>query len=90
MEASGGQGTTAAAPLRRRFWGELTLAAASTALLLVTVVWPDWIELAFGADPDHGDGSVEWSIVALALLVSAVFSVLARAEWRRTRPALGR
>jgi hypothetical protein len=90
MEASGRQGKNAAAPLRRRFWAELTLAATSTALLLVTIVWPDWIELAFGADPDHGDGSVEWLVVGLALLVSAIFSTLAHAEWRRTRPALGR
>jgi hypothetical protein len=87
QQPSPAHGHDAPAQVRTRFWVEAAFAATSTLLLLMTVVWPDWIELVFGADPDHGDGSVEWLIAVLALLISATFSALARAEWRRTRVA---
>ncbi len=69
--------------LRQRFWIEIALAAVSIVLLVMTLVWKDWIELAFGIDPDAGSGAVEWAIVALTIALTLTFSALARREWRR-------
>ena len=69
--------------VRRRFWIEATLAAATTILLLATLVSKEWIEAVFGADPDGGDGSLEWAIVGALLVACVVLSAAARAEWRR-------
>ena len=67
------------------FWIELALSVASAACLALTALWPQWIELLFGADPDGGDGSDEWAI-ALALLIATVtLLALTRREWRRAR-----
>jgi hypothetical protein len=75
--------------MRRRFWIEAGSAGMSALALVLTVVWPDWIELVFGIDPDHHSGSAEWLIVAVCALFTVTFSVLARLEWRRGRLALG-
>jgi hypothetical protein len=66
------------------FWVRLVLAASSAALLVITVAWPDWIELVFRVDPDHGSGWLEWAIVMVAFALTVTFSVGARHEWRRT------
>lgn len=68
---------------RRRFWLETALAATTAVLAAVTIVSREWIELVFGVGPDHGSGSLEWLVVARALVACVVFSALARAEWRR-------
>lgn len=65
---------------------EAVLAAVSGVLCVVTFFWHDWIE-AFGFDPDHGDGSVEWLIVAALAVVSVALAILARTEWRRAATA---
>jgi hypothetical protein len=60
----------------------------SVVLLVGTVAWPDWIEIVFRVDPDHGSGWLEWAIVAAAFALMVTFSVSARHEWRRaSRPA---
>ncbi|MEU6592019.1 ABC transporter permease [Streptomyces sp. NPDC046881] len=59
----------------------------SALLFLATLIRPDWIELAFGVDPDAGSGAVEWLIVAAAALVTALCVLGARLEWRRAHPA---
>jgi hypothetical protein len=69
--------------LRRRFWLELGSAIVSTALLVLTVLCRDWIELAFGVDPDSYSGSLEWLIVATAFAVAIAFFAIARVEWRK-------
>jgi hypothetical protein len=51
---------------------------------VLTLVEREWIELVFGVEPDRGDGSLEWTIVAVLLVATIVFAWLARAEWRRT------
>ena len=72
--------------LRVRFWFEAAASLCTCCLALLTVVWPDWVELLFGVDPDHGSGRLEWVFVA-ALAVSAVAaSVATRAEWLRSAP----
>ena len=63
------------------------MAAFAGLLALITPMFPDWIELVSGWDPDQHDGSVERLIVVgLCLIAIALFS-LATVEWRRTAPA---
>jgi hypothetical protein len=66
--------------VRRRFWIEVGAAALSTLLVGVTVVWPDWLEIGFGLDPDGGSGAVEWLIVGVVAVLALGCSVLARSE----------
>ena len=53
------------------------------ALLALTVVWTEWIEIVFHVDPDAGSGELEWGIVVVTLGLTLAFSILARMEWRR-------
>jgi len=66
------------------FWIELGLAGISAFLAIITLLWPDWIEIVFNIDPDMGNGSLELAIVGLAFVLAVAFSALARREWRRT------
>lgn len=71
--------------LRPLFWIEAALALVNAALLVVTVVWNDWIEIVFDVDPDAGSGSVEWAVVAVTFVLTLAFVALARGEWRRAQ-----
>jgi hypothetical protein len=73
-------------PVRRRFWIEVAAATASLALLALTLVWDEWIELAFHVSPDGGSGELEWAVSGMTLVLTVVFLALARLEWRRTAP----
>jgi hypothetical protein len=78
--------------VRRRFWVEAALCVVGFALVIVTVVWRDWIEFVFGVDPDHRDGTLEWLIVLGLLVVALTTFAIARRERRRMdrlRPSLG-
>jgi hypothetical protein len=68
---------------RHRFWIEVTLAALTGFLALITPIFPDWIELISGWDPDQHDGSVESMIVIGLFVVTAFILGLAIVEWRR-------
>ena len=81
------RGTFIPPGLRWRFWFESGLATVTSILFVITLVWPDWIEIVFHVDPDEGNGFVEWSIVGALLIATIVFIVLARYEWRRTQTA---
>ena len=74
--------------LNHRFWVEAIMATVSAAVFLVTLLWQDWIEIVFRADPDRHSGSLEWLIVAVAFAGTAIFSILAHAEWRRAPRAV--
>jgi hypothetical protein len=69
--------------VRQRFWVETALGIMSAAILVITMLWKDWIEIVFRIDPDAGSGAVEWAFVLAALAATITFSVLARSEWRR-------
>ncbi|CAB3801331.1 hypothetical protein LMG28688_05326 [Paraburkholderia caffeinitolerans] len=69
--------------IRRLFWVEVGLATITGLLAIVTAIVPDWIEFVSGWDPDRGDGSVEWLVVAGLGLVTIVLSVAAMKTWRR-------
>jgi hypothetical protein len=60
----------------------LGLAIASAALAVVTLISREWIEFVFGVDPDGGNGSLEWLIVALLLAFSIALYAIARWERR--------
>ena len=58
---------------QRRSWIEIALGAVCLLALALTAVWPDWIELIFGAEPDGGSGALEWTlVVALAVAGTAL------------------
>jgi hypothetical protein len=69
--------------LRRRFWADIGLGSITGFLLLITAVFPHWIEFASGWAPDGHDGSLERLIVAgLSLATMLLFGVAAM-EWHR-------
>ena len=70
--------------VRYRFWCEILVAVASGLLGILTLFVPDWIELLTGADPDGGDGSLEFIVVLSLLLICVAGGALAGREWRRT------
>jgi hypothetical protein len=72
---------------RRRFWIEMVLGSIGGILCVITPIWPDWIEILTGWDPDRHDGSVEWLISGGLLIVTAILLGLAAVEWRRTSVA---
>jgi len=72
---------------RVRFWGESVLAAVDGLLALLTLAWHDWVEAVFGFNPDHHNGSFEWTLVAVLLIGAGLCTALARREWRRAAPA---
>ncbi len=71
-------------PLRRPFWLETSMATVTSILLVITSIWRDWIEIVFGVDPDRGNGTLEWLIVAALLVVAIMLITLASYEWRRS------
>jgi hypothetical protein len=73
--------------LRIRFWFETATALSTCCLALLTLVWPDWIELVFGVDPDHGSGRLEWAAVAALAVAAVAASVATRVERRRSHAA---
>ncbi len=74
---------------RQRFWVETGTALVSGFLVLLTLIWHNWIEIVFKVDPDLSSGLLEWLIVAACLAIMLASAGLARREWYR-RPALQR
>jgi hypothetical protein len=69
----------------RRAVIETILAVATGLLAVMTALWPDWIELVFGIDPDGGDGSLERIIVIATALVTIGLAAAARRSWKSSR-----
>jgi len=66
---------------------EVATTCVSSVLAIVTIAWPNWIELVFRADPDHGGGALEILITAV-LIAAAITSALAvRAQIRHGHAA---
>jgi DMSO/TMAO reductase YedYZ heme-binding membrane subunit len=65
----------------RRFKIETVLATLSGVLGVVTLFWHDWLEVT-GMDPDRHNGSAEWIIAVVLLLVALVVGALARRDYR--------
>jgi len=71
--------------LRYRFWLESILGSITGVSAVVTLFWHDWIEAVFGVDPDKGNGSAEWLIVLILLILTATLAIGAHLEWRHAR-----
>ena len=74
--------------LRRRFWLETGMAIVTSIVFAITLVRNDWIEIAFGVDPDSTNGTLEWVIVGVLVVVSITLFALASYEWRNPRTDL--
>ncbi|HXZ04138.1 MAG TPA: hypothetical protein VEH81_04850 [Ktedonobacteraceae bacterium] len=74
--------------LRGRFWLETGIAIVTFILFVVTLVWNDWIEIVFKVDPDNNNGTLEWLIVGVLLVVTITLFTLASFEWRRAHTAI--
>jgi hypothetical protein len=59
---------------------QAALIAVATGLALAAVMWPRWVEAAFHATPDAGDGSLEWGLAGAIFLVLVV--LLSISKWR--------
>jgi hypothetical protein len=74
--------------LRRRFWLETGIAIVTGIAFVITLVWHDWIEIVFKVDPDSNNGTFEWLIVGVLLVVTITLFTLASFEWRKARIAI--
>lgn len=72
---------------KRTIGWPLSLALAATVLSVVTAIRPAWVELLSGAEPDNGDGSFEWLIVALFAAFALAMYALTVARYLRWRQA---
>lgn len=66
---------------------ELILAAVFAVLTLATIIWPIWIELLTGVEPDEGSGQLERVIVAVFAVMAVLTVSLSRRDFRRARAA---
>jgi DMSO/TMAO reductase YedYZ heme-binding membrane subunit len=73
--------------LRYRFWLESILGSITGVVAVVSLFWHDWIEAVFGVDPDKGNGSAEWLVVLILLILTVALAIGARLEWRRAQLA---
>lgn len=67
--------------LPTRFWFEAITAAVGAVLFVVTLITREWFELLTGLDPDGGNGSLEFAIAGVLLLVAATSAFLARRHY---------
>lgn len=68
---------------------EIVLAGLSILAFIATMMWPNWFELVFGADPDGGDGSLE-RVVALSITgATALVMILLAVRNLSSRQAAG-
>jgi undecaprenyl pyrophosphate phosphatase UppP len=74
--------TMAPKPSKIRIGLETAIALFAGILGVLTIFWHDWIEALTGWDPDHHNGSFEWLIVAVLLLVAIVMGAVARRDSR--------
>ena len=66
--------------VRTRFWLEAAFASLCGLLAVLTLFWRDWIEALTGFGPDGHNGSFEWLIVAVLLVLCVVIGMGARAD----------
>jgi apolipoprotein N-acyltransferase len=69
---------------KRSFTGA-GIAATLALLAALTAFHPNWIELAFGIDPDSGSGLMEWALVLAPALVAIACGTVAWRKWSSAR-----
>jgi hypothetical protein len=73
--------------LRHQFWLESISGSVTGVVAVMALFWHDRIETVFRIDPDSGNGSAEWLIISVLLLVTVTLAVGARREWRHAELA---
>jgi hypothetical protein len=68
---------------KRLIAAEIIGAGLSGFLAVVTIFWRDWLELLFGWDPDHHNGTAEILLIAGLAALSLLLGCVAR--WQRAR-----
>lgn len=68
---------------RMLFWLEVATAVMASALAILTMVSPDWVEALTDWSPDHGNGSTEVVIVLILFAIGLAFTLAARRAHRR-------
>jgi hypothetical protein len=66
------------------------LALLSLVTLVVTAVEPDWVEEAFGVEPDAGSGLAEALVTGLLVMITVVLAASAVLTWRAALRRSGR
>jgi hypothetical protein len=66
---------------------ERAATCVSSVMAIVTIAWPNWIELAIRTDPDHGGGALEILIAGLLIAVAVASAIAVRAQIRRGHAA---
>jgi hypothetical protein len=66
---------------------EVATTCVSSVLAIATIAWPNWIELVFRADPDHGGGALEILIAAVLIAAAVGSAVAVRAQIRHGHAA---
>jgi hypothetical protein len=64
---------------------EAGVAATLSLLAVLTAFHPNWIELAFGIDPDSGSGLIEWALILVPALISIACATVAYRKWSSAR-----
>jgi len=59
--------------------------AAFSLLAIFTALSHNWIELAFGVDPDAGSGWIEWMLVAVPAIGATFGTAAAYHRWSKAR-----
>jgi hypothetical protein len=71
--------------LKRQAKREPGVAIVAAALLVLTLITREWIEILTGWDPDGGSGALEWGIVVVLAVIAVGLSVRARSDWRKVK-----
>ena len=64
---------------------ETGVAILAAGLFVVTLISREWIEALTGWDPDNGNGSLEWLIVAVLAVIAVALGLRARSDWRKVQ-----
>jgi hypothetical protein len=64
------------------FWLGALVGVVAIGLAAITPVWPEWIEVTLGVDPDRGFGTAEWLVVALLFAVGSSLVCVSTLGWR--------
>jgi hypothetical protein len=65
---------------------ETAAAGLAGFLAILSIFWRDWLEILFGWDPDHHNGTAELALIAGLAVISLLLGCTARwqaVRWRR-------
>lgn len=67
---------------------KFALAGLFVIVAVLTAATPDWIEVVFHVDPDAGNGSLEWALVAGFGALAAIAAMMGRRHYVAMRRQL--